>query len=80
MKKLMFLALALLFTTYSTASNATQYVTNTIPTTPTVPIALTTPTARTAPITRTIPRVGNRRPHLPYAPVYGSVRLHSLSP
>ena len=28
MKKLMFLALALLFTTYSTASNATQYVTN----------------------------------------------------
>lgn len=28
MKKLMFLALALLFTTYSAASNATQYVTN----------------------------------------------------
>ena len=28
MKKLMFLALALLFTMYSTASNATQYVTN----------------------------------------------------
>lgn len=28
MKKLMFLALALLFTTYSTASSATQYVTN----------------------------------------------------